>query len=85
MKKSLGIQGSSDLLQVHTLGSKTRQGTFTDEKAKNGVLHANADLTLTVKFNDGTVDLVIDILAGDDFGFDSTVATITTTASAILS
>lgn len=84
MKKNTGVEGTSDLLQVFTLGSGTLKGTFTDEPATNKVLHANADLTLTVKFNDGTVDLVIDILAGDDFGLDDTVDTITTTAEALL-
>ena len=84
MEQVKGVKGNSNMVQVYTIGSDTILGTFTDEPATDKILHAVADLTLTVKFNDGTADLVVAISAGDDFGFGQTVATITTTAGALL-
>lgn len=84
MKGVKGVEDNSHLVQVFTLGNNTKQGTFTDEPAADRIIHALADLTLTVKFKNGAANLVVAIKEGDDFGLDSTVDTITTTAAALL-
>ena len=71
--------------QVYTLGNGTQQDTFTDEPAAGKVFHALADGNLTVEFIDTTPDLVLAVVAGEDWGFDDTVDIITTTAAGLLS
>lgn len=84
MDRVKGVKGNKDLVQIFVISSDTKKGTFTDEPATNKILRANADLTLTVKFNDGTANFVVAILAGDDYGLSEKVDTVTTTAEALL-
>jgi len=84
MKGNTGF--NKTLLQVFSLSKFTVQGTLANEPATDKIVHAVADLTLTVQFFDDSVpDLVVGMAAGSDFGLDSTVELISTSAAALLS
>lgn len=82
MKQALGFNG--EILQVFAIGVTTVNATFTNEPATGKTFMAGADLQLTVTFTDASA-ISFPVLAGQVFGFNDTVATITTTLAGLLS
>jgi len=72
--------------QAFPFTKNTVQGTLSDEPLTNRqrILHADADLTVTLNFSDGA-SISINIAQGMDITLDGSAVTVSTTASAVLS
>jgi len=72
--------------QAFPITRYTVTGTLTDQplSGTQRILHANADLDVTLDFPDGST-VTVSILGGMDVVLDGGATTVTTTASAILS